>query len=134
VAPLAPDRDRRSPQHWWEIVVRSSGSELPFKQFYADARLVAAVPQPSHDRGEREAMNLSDPKMMKEEFLEPVSAWKAEAGPLWGDESFSIEQWFNEGEELEFSDIELLIEEPDRWERAVQWMRSLVDAAGIRIS
>lgn len=120
----------QGPLNWWEIVARSSSSELPFKRFYVDALLVETVPQFSDAQEERETMNLAAPKAIDEQFLEPVSTWTTDV-VQWGTESLSIEQWFDEGEELEYSDIELFIEEPDRWERAVQWMRSLVDAAGI---
>ncbi len=124
----------QGPLHWWEIVARCRSSELPFEKFYVDALLVETVPQLSEAEDERETMSLADPKTLDDKFLEPVSTWNAEVGAGWEDESFSIEQWFDEGEELEFTDIELFIEEPDRWERAIGWMRSLVDAAGIRIS
>ena len=37
-----------------------------------------------------------------------------------------IEEWFDAGESLQFSGDELEIDEPDGWERAVQWVRALL--------
>jgi len=122
------------PLRWWESVVRCDATELPFKRFYADALLVEAVPLVTAKRDERVMMNLTEQKAESARLRDPAAGWGPKMTPDWGEEGFAIEQWFDEGEELEYSDIELFIEEPDRWERAVQWMRSLVDAAGLRIS
>jgi hypothetical protein len=68
----------------------------------------------------------------QEESMRPGEDRIVRPVPRWGADSSLIEDWFNAGEELQHSKLELPIEEPDRWERALQWMRSLAVATGLR--
>jgi hypothetical protein len=69
-------------------------------------------------------------------IVEPVKGWQPLNFKMWGDDAFQIEEWFDAGESLEFdkNDWEVKIEEPDKWERALQWVRSLAVATGLKIS
>jgi hypothetical protein len=82
-------------------------------------------------------------------IVEPVEGWEhfLEGPPLeavasppptpheqgsWEVNSEFIEEWFDEGEALQFSEAEVEIDEPDRLERTLQWFRSLFIATNLR--
>ena len=59
----------------------------------------------------------------------PIQPWPPRQKGVWSDgDSFPVDEWFDAGEGLAFCESELLIDEPDRWERAFQWVRSLAIA------
>jgi len=74
-------------------------------------------------------MNVEDIRI-----VEPVGgwdAWRAHASEDWGDDTAFVQDWFRAGDELQNLDTlvhELNIDEPDRWERALHWVRSLLVA------
>jgi len=65
-------------------------------------------------------------------IVEPVGGWERyveRAG--WGENQELIEDWFVAGDELQYVDTlvnDVEIDEPDRWERALHWVRSLLVA------
>lgn len=62
--------------------------------------------------------------------VEPVEGWDAFWARTWGDNTSFIEEWFDEGEELQHAHtLELEIDEPNHWERAVSWVREMITAA-----
>jgi hypothetical protein len=94
-----------APIHWWEVLTVADPQKLPFISLYLDALSGGftgrcAVPTAQED--------------------------------LWGEDSEFIESWFNAGEELQFVDTfvhDLHIEEPNQWERVMDWVRSVLVAA-----
>lgn len=57
----------------------------------------------------------------------------AEPCQPWGPNNSFIEDWFDKGEALQYAnDFEVKIDEPDRIERAVQWVRDLFNTPRIR--
>jgi hypothetical protein len=124
-----PITDRR-PLQWREIVAScdfyGAPAELPFRGFFAE--LFEAPEDPSND--EEKPMRLEHVYGWPDRIVEPIQGWNAYRN--WGEDASLIEEWFDEGEALAESDIEVNIEEPDRWERALQWIRSLVVAARLR--
>ena len=62
---------------------------------------------------------------------EPVEGWERFEHEGWGEHNELIEDWFDAGDEIQHLDTrvhELDIDEPDRWERALHWVRSLLVA------
>jgi len=107
------------PLCWWEIAARRRAApELPFLGFFREGRSAR----------EEDPM----PGELKQRVAIPVEDWERFVSGRWGEDSPLIEDWFDAGEELQHSNVELMIEEPDRWERALQWMRSLAVATGLR--
>jgi len=66
--------------------------------------------------------------MRRDRIVEPVEGWKVYelTKRRWGNDQRMIEEWFDEGEELQHRELDVEIDEPDRWERAATWFRSLV--------
>jgi hypothetical protein len=107
------------PLHWWEIAASAgSAPELPFLGFFIEGRSA------------REEAEM--PGELRQRVAIPVEDWEAFLAARWGDDGGLIEEWFDAGEELQNSRMELTIEEPDRWERTLQWMRTLAVATGLR--
>jgi hypothetical protein len=95
----------RAPIHWWEVLTMTDPAKLPFISLYVDALSGGFTGKCAVPAG-REA--------------------------LWGDDSEFIENWFSAGEELQFVDTfvhDLHIEEPNQWERVMDWVRSVLVAA-----
>lgn len=61
-----------------------------------------------------------------------LASWDCWNNKRWGEDSQMVEEWFAAGETLQYSTSELEIDEPDRWERALQWMRSIFDSPRLR--
>jgi hypothetical protein len=74
-------------------------------------------------------MSTCEAKRFQNRIVIPIPSWNARQA--WGEDLFPIEEWFDEGEALAHSDAEVFIDEPDRWERAMDWMRSLALASGL---
>ena len=64
---------------------------------------------------------------LKSRVVEPVQGWQAwkMSQRYWGEHTPLIESWFCAGEELQHSELEIEVEEPDRWELARHWFRNL---------
>lgn len=99
---------------------------LPFFRLYLEALGVGGGAGPGMAaRGEE--MNIES------RIVEPVGgwdAWRSHAGE-WGDDTAFVQDWFQAGDELQNLDTlvhDVKIDEPDRWERALHWVRSLLVA------
>lgn len=112
---------RLEPLSWQQIVLdkRREPDGLPFLAYFAEL----------DDAGgdEERAMRVED-LMKGDRIVEPVEGWQRFVERSWGEDQRMIEEWFDEGEELQHRDLELEIDELDRWGRALQWVRSLAVA------
>jgi hypothetical protein len=107
------------PLHWWRIAARSTSGSLPFLGFFEEGRAA----------WQEDEMPLE----LKGRVAVPVEVWPDHFRVgRWGKDTRLIEDWFDAGEELQNVTTELTIEEPDRWAIALQWMRSLAVATGLR--
>ena len=67
-------------------------------------------------------------------IVEPIGGWeqwRRRQQVSWGENTAMVEDWFDAGDELQHLDPllhDLKIDEPDRWERALHWVRSLLVA------
>ncbi len=110
------------PLEWWRIARRRASSPaegrasaLPFLRYFQEGGAA----------WEEDEM----PGELKDRVAVPIAGWpEAQMVGRWGGDTRLIEDWFSAGEELQHCTTELLIEEPDRWERAFSWMRSLAVA------
>jgi hypothetical protein len=110
--PLLPDPGVHGPLSWQKILAERA--ELPVQCYYAE--LLSPVP------GTRRSSCC---------VAWPVSEPSISERSPWGENEGFIEGWFETGEALAESAVELQIDEPNRWERAVSWVRTLAAAAGI---
>jgi hypothetical protein len=94
---------------------------------FLDLLLEAVGARPAQ---ERDRMPFESPAL-ESRVVEPVEGWESfrKNPPRWGDHNDMIEDWFGAGEELQHSRDEVEIDEPDRWERALDWVRTLFVAA-----
>jgi hypothetical protein len=111
------------PLNGWKILEDRRTSLLPFERYYAELFLTACFPAESARAMERPAERVAWP-------LAPAGGGKADRKP-WGENTTFIESWFEKGETLSQSETELSIDEPDRWTRALAWVRTLAAATGI---
>lgn len=109
--------------HWWKIIADREGADLPFRPLYSE--LVKAGDLPDLD--EEDWMYL-----MESRIVEPIEGWARFRARGWGDNESFIKEWFDEGEALQHSSLELEIDEPDRIERALGWIRSLFMVSRVR--
>ena len=97
---------------------------LPFFYLYLEALGVGCTAGRTVARGDE--MNIES------RIVEPVGGWDAwHAGEEWGDDTAFVQDWFQAGDELQNLDTlvhDVKIDEPDRWERALHWVRSLLVA------
>jgi len=80
-----------------------------------------------------EQVGLDDEMMLlirESRIVEPIEGWKSYY-TNWDDDF--LEEWFDEGEALQHSTLEVEIDEPDRLERAIGWLRSLFIASNHRV-
>lgn len=113
----APRRQRgrpsRQPIDWREVLRAHDNAALPFRGLC----LEAAGATVSEER----------PMMAADRIVEPVGGWQAfRAASRWGENSLFVEDWFHAGEALQHATCEVQIDEPDRWERALLWVRTLL--------
>jgi hypothetical protein len=104
---------------WQQIVLarRQESEQLPFLAYFAE-------------------LDTADPKEWEmdvrrtDRIVEPVEGWQVYelTKRRWGKDQRMIEEWFDEGEELQHRELDVEIDEPDGWERAVTWVRSLAIA------
>jgi hypothetical protein len=113
------------PLHWWEIAATPGATALPFEGFFAEVVKAAESWTPNGDAA-------SGPAGVALCMVAPEGSHDRTPGPGWGEHESLIEEWFDAGEALARSELELPIEEPDRWERAAQWLLSLASAVGLR--
>lgn len=102
--------------HWWKIMARRAEDELPFRALYSEVL------------GASDRTNLDEEDwmyLMESRIVEPIEGWARFNTCGWGDNTSFVEDWFDEGESLQHSSKELEIDEPDRFERALGWFRSL---------
>ena len=114
------------PLCWWELL-NANPRRLPFIGLYLE--LLGGGFKGQRVRPEEENSMYVDNRI-----VEPVEGWEQYLGSRsagWGDDQGLIEDWFDAGDALQFQDTlfnELKIDEPDRWERARDWVRSLLVA------
>ena len=106
--------------HWWQIMAHRQ-SRLPFGAIYDEA--LRDADQVGLDQ---EMMLL----LRESRIVEPIEGWQSFYRD-WDDDF--VEGWFDEGEALQHSTLEVEIDEPDRVERAVGWLRSLFIASNQRV-
>ena len=107
--------------HWWQIMAHGRGSKLPFSAIYNEALTDADL------------VGLDDEMMLLMEesrIVEPLQGWKS-FYTSWDDDF--VEDWFDAGEALQHSTLEVEIDEPDRMERALGWLRSLFIVSNQRV-
>ena len=129
----ASGMDVPSPLSWKQILAQSDPRDLPFQVYFSELQpLMDPQEWDQDDPGDVE-INLDIPENYQMCVIEPpLLSLRLEGQTLWGNDSSLIEQWFDDGELLEFSDTELYLDdEPDRWARALGWMRSLAIATRI---
>jgi hypothetical protein len=122
-----PNATDLQPLHWQQILARcpEDAGDLPFLVYFAE--LIDAA-EWDLDSEEMEMAMRAELIARCARVVEPVQGWDRFLEPAWGEDGGMIEEWFDEGEALQNSEVELQIEEPDRWERAMSWMRSLAVA------
>ena len=109
------------PQHWQQILQRQEPSRLPFLSFYQEAAqdVLAGVLESGY---QEEEMRTTITRIAV-----PLAEWRPNVRE-WGDNTDILEDWFDEGELIaESDDPELKIDEPPAYERALQWMRSVLN-------
>lgn len=97
------------------------GSKLPFSGIYNEALTDADL------------VGLDDEMMLLMEesrIVEPLQGWKSFYCD-WDDDF--VEEWFDAGEALQHSTLEVEIDEPDCMERALGWLRSLFIASNQQV-
>jgi hypothetical protein len=101
---------------------------MPFFQIYLEALGVMGCAGPVSFVATQE----SEMNMDQGRIVEPVGGWAAWHDTAdWGDDAAFVEDWFDAGDELQNLDTlvhDVKIDEPDRWERALHWVRSLLIA------
>lgn len=129
--PTKPQTRRavRKPGGWWEVFSVVEPGFVPFLGLYLEAlglRLGSRVALPEQES----LMSMTT----QDRIVEPVQGWPRFEQHRWGEDqelNGMIEDWFDAGDELQHVDTlvhDLKIDEPDRWERAFHWVRSLLVA------
>ena len=113
-----------SPSLSWQQMVlarRQEPEQLPFLAYFAELETAG---------GEEWDMDL----MRSDRIVEPVEGWQVYelTKRRWGNDQRMIEEWFDEGEELQHRELDVE-DEPDGWERAVTWVRSLAIATKLKL-
>ena len=116
----------RRPGGWWEVFSAVESAAFPFLGLYLEVlglRLGSRVASPK-----QESLMMD---IVQDRIVEPVQGWHRLEQERWGEHHELIEDWFDAGHELQHVDTLLHpveIVEPDRWERTVHWVRSLLVA------
>jgi hypothetical protein len=103
--------------HWWQIMAHRQVGRLPFGAIYDEALMDA------------DQVGLDEEMMLllrESRIVEPIEGWQSFYCD-WDDDF--VEDWFDEGEALQHSTLEVEIDEPDRMERTLGWLRSLFIAS-----
>ncbi len=107
--------------HWWQIMAHRQVSRLPFGAIYDEALMNA------------DQVGLDEEMMLllrESRIVEPIEGWQSFYCD-WDDDF--VEDWFDAGEALQHSTLEVEIDEPDRMERALGWLRSLFIASNQQV-